>query len=60
LMTPPMGACLFMGMIVSELKLGQIIRALWPFILVEFLVLVLVIYIPEITLTVPRLLGFIT
>lgn len=60
LMTPPMGACLFMGMIVSELKLGEIVRALWPFIIAEFIVLFLVVYFPFITMTIPRMLGFVT
>ena len=59
LMTPPMGACLFMGMIVSGLKLGELVKALWPFILAELVVLVLVIYIPPITMWVPHLLGFV-
>ena len=59
LMTPPMGACLFMGMIVSGLKLGELVRALWPFILVEFIVLALVIYIPAITMWMPGLFGFV-
>ena len=59
LMTPPMGACLFMGMIVGDLKMGRLVKALWPFILVEFSVLGLVIYIPEMTLFVPRFLGFV-
>jgi tripartite ATP-independent transporter DctM subunit len=59
LMTPPMGACLFMGMIVSGLKLGELVKALWPFILVEFIVLALVIYIPPITMWVPSMLGFV-
>lgn len=59
LMTPPMGGCLFMGMIVGELKLGELVRALWPFILAELFVLVLVIYIPAITMWIPGLLGFV-
>lgn len=59
LMTPPMGACLFMGMIVGELKLGELVKALWPFILAEFFVLILVIYIPAISMWVPGLLGFV-
>ena len=59
LMTPPMGACLFMGMIVSGLKLGELVKALWPFILVEFIVLALVVYVPSITLWVPTMLGFV-
>jgi tripartite ATP-independent transporter DctM subunit len=59
LMTPPMGACLFMGMIVSGLKLGELVKALWPFILVELAVLALVVYVPPITLWVPTMLGFV-
>ncbi|MBC8440999.1 MAG: TRAP transporter large permease [Deltaproteobacteria bacterium] len=59
LMTPPMGGCLFMGMIVGELKLGELVKALWPFILAELFVLALVIYIPAITMWVPGMLGFI-
>lgn len=59
LMTPPMGACLFMGMIVSGLKMGELVRALWPFILVEMAVLCMVVYIPIITMWVPALLGFV-
>ena len=59
LMTPPMGACLFMGMIVSGLKLGELVKALWPFILVEFAVLALVVYVPSITLWIPAALGFV-
>jgi len=59
LMTPPMGACLFMGMIVSGLKLGELVKALWPFILVEFVVLILVIYVPPVSLWVPAMLGFV-
>ncbi|MCP4687375.1 MAG: TRAP transporter large permease [Desulfobacterales bacterium] len=59
LMTPPMGACLFMGMIVSGLTLGELVKAIWPFILVELFVLILVIFIPEVTMFVPKMLGFI-
>ena len=59
LMTPPMGGCLFVAMVVSRLDLGKIVKALWPFILVEIFVLFLVIYVPDITMFVPKLLGFI-
>lgn len=59
LMTPPMGACLFMAMMITKRSLGQLARAIWPFILVEMAVLALVVYIPSITLTVPRWLGLV-
>lgn len=60
LMTPPMGGCLFVGMVVSGLKLGEIVKSLWPFILIEFAVLFLVVYVPAITMTIPKMLGFLT
>ncbi|UCH20781.1 MAG: TRAP transporter large permease, partial [Deltaproteobacteria bacterium] len=59
LMTPPVGGCLFMAMAIGQLEFGSLVRAIWPFILVEIMVLFLAVYIPELTLTVPRWLGFI-
>jgi len=59
LMTPPFGATLFMSMIVSRLRIDQVVKALWPFILVEIVVLFLVAYIPAISMFIPRLLGFV-
>ena len=59
LITPPMGGCLFAAMIVGKIDFIKLIKAIWPFIIAELIVLVMIIYIPEITLFVPRLLGFI-
>jgi tripartite ATP-independent transporter DctM subunit len=58
LMTPPVGACLFVACSISKLKLAQLSKAILPFIVVEVIALFLVAYIPEISLTLPRLLGF--
>jgi TRAP-type C4-dicarboxylate transport system permease large subunit len=57
-MTTPMGGCLFMAMIVSKRDMVHIVKAIWPFILAELLVLDMVIYIPTITMTVTGWLGF--
>jgi tripartite ATP-independent transporter DctM subunit len=43
---PPIGYCLFIGMAISKLTLGQISRAIWPQILVMLVVLFLTTYIP--------------
>ncbi|MEA2016382.1 MAG: TRAP transporter large permease [Actinomycetota bacterium] len=58
LMTPPLGACLFVACGISKLTLEEISIAIWPFILIEFLVLMLVTYIPILSMFVPKLLGF--
>ncbi|RYI98737.1 MAG: TRAP transporter large permease subunit, partial [Acetobacteraceae bacterium] len=43
---PPIGYCLFIGMAISKLTLGQISRAIWPQILLMLAVLFLTTYIP--------------
>ncbi|MFK7860963.1 MAG: TRAP transporter large permease [Granulosicoccus sp.] len=57
LMTPPVGACLFVLASVTGEKVEAISVALWPFILAEMAVLIMVAYWADLTLFVPRLLG---
>jgi len=52
---PPIGYCLFVGMAISGLKLGQIARAIWPLILVMLIVLMIVTYVPGFSLWLPSL-----
>jgi tripartite ATP-independent transporter DctM subunit len=58
LLTPPMGLVLFATSAVSGLRVETISRAVLPFLAVEFLVILLITYIPAISLTLPRLAGF--
>ena len=57
LMTPPVGACLFVLASVTKEKVENITRALWPFLVAEVAVLILVSYWESLTLAVPRWLG---
>jgi TRAP-type transport system large permease protein len=59
LLTPPMGLVLFATSAVSSLRVETVARAVMPFLAVEFLVILLVTYIPAISLTLPRLAGFV-
>jgi TRAP-type transport system large permease protein len=59
LLTPPMGLVLFATSAVSGLRVETISRAVLPFLAVEFLVILLITYIPAIALTLPRLAGFV-
>jgi len=52
-----MGGCLFVAATVSRLDFSRIVKAIWPFIIVEMIVLTLVIYFPGITMFVPKQLG---
>jgi tripartite ATP-independent transporter DctM subunit len=57
LITPPVGTVLFVGSAVSRLSMGDITRAMKPFFVVMFLVLMMVTYIPAISMWLPHLLG---
>ncbi len=59
LMTPPVGACLFVLASVTGERIENIARSLWPFLLAEVAVLFLVAYWPDLTLFVPRVLDLI-
>lgn len=59
LATPPMGLVLFVASSVSGERVESIARAILPFLAVEVLVIFLITYIPALSLTIPRLTGFI-
>ena len=59
LATPPMGLVLFVASTVSGEKVETIARAILPFLAVEVAVIFLITYIPAISLTIPRLAGFV-
>ena len=54
---PPVGAILFVGCSVGRVTIEQVVREIWPFYAVMFLVLMLVTYIPSISLWLPRMLS---
>ena len=59
LATPPMGLVLFVASTVSREKVETISKAILPFLAVEVLVIFLITYFPAISMTIPRLTGFV-
>ena len=59
LMTPPVGACLFVLSSVTGEKLERIAMKLWPFLLAETLVMVLFSFNEDLALLLPRVFGFV-
>ncbi len=59
LATPPMGLVLFVASSVSGERVDAIARAILPFLLVEIIVIFLITYVPAISMTIPRLTGFV-
>ncbi len=58
IVTPPVGAVLFVGCAVADTKITYIIKWLIPFFIAMIVSLMLVTYIPAITLWLPSALGF--
>ena len=58
LLTPPLGICLLTAESIAGCDLLTLIKALAPFLLVNVTALLLVTFIPEISLLLPRYLGF--
>nr|WP_297355258.1 TRAP transporter large permease [uncultured Caldimonas sp.] len=57
LITPPVGTVLFVGSAVAKLKIGVVTKAMMPFFMALFIVLLMVTYMPWLSLWLPRLLG---
>jgi tripartite ATP-independent transporter DctM subunit len=57
LITPPVGTVLFVGAAVGKLKIGAVTQAMAPFFVALFIVLLMVTYIPQLSLWLPRAMG---
>lgn len=53
LITPPMGACVFVAAAVSKLDILEMFKSIWPFVLVAICAQILVISLPSLTLFLP-------
>src|ERR1041384_7302698 len=54
---PPVGAILFVGCAVGKVTMEQVMRQIWPFYGVMFIVLMLVTYVPALSLWMVRLVA---
>jgi tripartite ATP-independent transporter DctM subunit len=57
--TPPVGLCLFVGMAISGLPMEKLIKPLLPFLLAIVVTLLLISFVPELVLFLPRMFGFV-
>lgn len=57
LLTPPLGLCLYMVSPIARVSLISVTRAILPFLLAEIAVLLLIAFVPQITMEIPRLVG---
>jgi C4-dicarboxylate transporter, DctM subunit len=54
LLTPPVGMCLYAVSSISKVRIGDLSKELWPYLLGIFIVLLLVTFIPQISLWLPN------
>jgi|SRR5699024_5543595 len=55
--TPPVGTILFVGASIAKVKIEQLIKPMLPFYAIIILVLLVVAFIPQLSLFIPKLLG---
>ena len=55
LYTPPVGGTLFVAARLAKVGIGEITKALWPLMAATFVVVLLVTYLPQLSLWLPRL-----
>lgn len=58
LITPPVGAVLFVGCAVGKVTIEQVARSIWPFYLAMIAVLMLVTFVPALSLWIPSMFSF--
>ena len=56
LITPPIGSVLFVGTAIGKISVQDALKTIWPFYLAAVFVLLLVVYIPALSLWLPALL----
>jgi tripartite ATP-independent transporter DctM subunit len=57
LCTPPVGACLFVGCVIGEVRIEKVIRTIWPFYAAILVALALTTFVPAVSLTLPSLID---
>ncbi|MBQ0804645.1 TRAP transporter large permease [Sulfitobacter sp. HGT1] len=58
LITPPLGLCLFVAEGIAGVGMARLTRAILPFFAVEVLVLLILTFVPETVIWLPRVLGY--
>lgn len=58
LIVPPVGQLLFVGVTLTRLRIGSIMKEIIPYLMMHIVLIILISVFPAIALTLPRLLGF--
>ena len=58
LATPPLGLILFVACSITKMTMERLVKEIWPFILSEVMVVLIITYIPALPLFIPKTFGF--
>jgi TRAP-type C4-dicarboxylate transport system permease large subunit len=58
MMTPPVGVLLFVMCGITRISMGDLVRHVWPFVALQFAVLLACVAYPPIVTALPRALGY--
>jgi len=58
MITPPLGICLFVGCTIAKISLERLSKAIWPFILLLIVVLLIFSYFPSISMFIPKIFKY--
>ncbi len=58
LCTPPVGSLLFVGVSIAKTTIGKVLKPLLPFFIAMIIALILVTFLPELSLFLPKAFGF--
>ncbi len=57
LITPPVGLDLFVACNIAKINISEIVKALMPLLIATLIALMIITYVPEVSLFIPRLFG---
>jgi TRAP-type C4-dicarboxylate transport system permease large subunit len=58
LLAPPVGSCIFIGSSLAKISIEELLKPLWPFLIAEIVILLLITYVTPLVMWLPRTLGY--
>ncbi len=58
MLTPPVGVVLFVICGIARISLGELSKHIWPFIALMYALLLVCMFVPQVVLTLPRMMGY--
>lgn len=54
ILTPPVGSGLFVASSITNVTIGSLVKALWPFLITSIIILLILTYVPSLSLWIPN------